>query len=159
VRGQRRSKTFRTMREAQAWATAQETALAAPAADRHTVRDLIEEYVEKVIRHKRGAAHEEHQARALLRDFPELAAKKLSAADPPDFAVWRDTRLKTVSGATVLRNLNWLRHAFRVAREEWKWMDRNPLKGLRLPRQPNARVRRVSPAEVRLLCRSLDYRP
>jgi integrase len=65
-----------------------------------------------------------------------LAAKKLSELDTPDMAAWRDARLKTVSDATVLRQLNWLRHAFRLAREEWKWMDRNPLKGLRLPRQP-----------------------
>ncbi len=158
VRGQRKSKTFRTMREAQGWAAATETTLAAPAGDRHTVGELIERYAEEVMRHKKGSRIEEHQARALLRDFPELAAKKLSEVDTPDMATWRDARLKTVSDATVLRSLNWLRHAFRIAREEWKWMDRNPLKGMRLPRNPAARVRRVSPAEVRLLCRNLDYR-
>lgn len=159
VKGERASKTFRTRREAQTWASARETALSAPTGDRHTVRELIEAYVEKVIRHKKGGIHEEHQARAFLRDFPGLAALKLSAVDTPDFATWRDARLKTVSGATVLRNINWLRHAFRVAREEWKWMERNPLKGLRLPSQPTPRVRRVSPREIRRLCQNLDYRP
>ena len=108
---------------------------------------------------KRGEAFEARQARAFLRDFPDLAAKKLADLDTPDFAAWRDERLKTVSDATVLRNLNWLRHAFRIAREEWRWMERNPLKGLRIPKNPAPRTRRVSPLEVRALCRILDYRP
>jgi integrase len=159
VREERASKTFRTMREAQAWATATETKLQAPAGSRHTVRELIERYQREVIPRKKGGDHEDRQATALLRDFPALAAKKLSEVDTPDMAAWRDARFKTVSDGTVLRNLSWLRHAFRLAREEWKWMEHNPLKGLRLPRNPAPRVRRVSPAEVRKLCRSLDYRP
>jgi integrase len=159
VKGRRRSKVFRTMREAQGWASAEETKLAAPAVDRYTVGDLIERYARDVMGKKAGGDHEERQARALLRDFPGLAAKKLSEVDTPDMAAWRDARLKTVGDATILRQLNWLRHAFRIAREEWKWMETNPLKGLRLPRQPSPRVRRVSPREVRLLCRNLDYRP
>lgn len=158
MRGQRRSKTFRTRREAQGWATAAEATLAAPAGERHTVRELIERYAEEVMRGKKGGEHEERQARAFLRDFPHLAAKKLSEIDTPDMAAWRDARFKQVSDATVLRTVNWLRHAFRIAREEWKWMERNPLKGLRLPRNPAARVRRVSAREVRLLCQNLGYR-
>jgi integrase len=158
VRGARKSKTFRTLREAQGWASAEEKTLAQPAGDRHTVRQLIERYRREVIEHKGGRRHEDHQAAALLRDFPALANKTLSEVDTPDFGKWRDARLRKVKGSTVLRNLNWLRHAFRLAREEWKWMDRNPLKGMRLPRNPPARVRRVSPAEVRLLCRNLGYR-
>jgi integrase len=159
VRGQRRSKTFRTLREAQGWAAATEKTLAAPAGDRHTVRELIERYIEIEISRKKGGRHEEHQARAFLRDFPQLADKKLSDADTPDFAVWRDARLKTVTGSTVLRNLNWLRHAFHVARDEWRWLDRSPLTGLGMPAHSHPRDRRVSPGEVRSLCRSLDYRP
>lgn len=159
VHGKRSSRTFRTLREAQAWAAAEETRLSTAPADAHTVADLIERYIADVMAKKRSATHEEHQARALLRDFPVLAAKKLSAIDTPDFAAWRDARLRTVSGATVLRNLNWLRHAFRVARDEWRWLDRDPLRGLKPPRQPTPRDRRVSPAEVRVLCRNLDYRP
>ena len=108
---------------------------------------------------KRGNAHEERQAKAFLRDFAWLADKRLADLDTPDFARWRDERLKVVSDATVLRNLNWLRHAFRVAREEWRWMSGNPLQGLRIPKNPAPRTRRVAPAEVRALCRVLDYRP
>lgn len=159
IKGVRASKVFRTMREAQAWATAKEAELAASPADRHTLRQLIERYDEEVMSRKKGAAYEGRQAKALLRDFPELADKLLSELDTPDFAAWRDARLKKVSDATILRQMNWLRHAFRIARQEWKWMTRNPLEGLTLPKNPTPRDRRVSPAEVRMICRALNYRP
>jgi integrase len=159
VGGRRASKVFRTLREANAWAAQMEEQLAAAPADRHTLRDLVEDYVDKVMSKKRGNMHEERQAKAFLRDFEWLADKRLADLDTPDFVRWRDERLRTVSDATVLRNLNWLRHAFRVAREEWRWMTGNPLQGLRIPRSPAPRTRRVSPAEVRALCRILDYRP
>jgi len=159
VRRKRRSRVFRTMREAQAWAAAEETTLASAPASRHTLRELVERYVEEVMVAKKGGDHEARQARALLRDFPALAGKRLADLDTPDMAAWRDARLKVVSDATILRQINWLRHAFRIAREEWKWMEANPLKGLRLPKSPAARTRRVSPQEVRQLCRGLDYRP
>jgi integrase len=159
VGGRRASKVFRTQREANAWAAQMEEQLAAAPADRHTLRDLIDDYVDKVMSKKRGNVHEERQAKAFLRDFGWLADKRLAELDTPDFARWRDERLQSVSDATVLRNLNWLRHAFRIAREEWRWMTGNPLTGLRIPRNPAPRTRRVSPAEVRALCRVLDYRP
>lgn len=159
VNGRRASKVFRTQREANAWAVAKEQELETAPAGQHTLGKMLEHYIEKVMPTKRGEAFEARQARAFLRDFPDLAAKKLVDLDTPDFAAWRDERLKTVSDATVLRNLNWLRHAFRLAREEWRWMTGNPLQGLRIPKNPAPRTRRVSPAEVRALCRILDYRP
>jgi integrase len=159
VGGRRASKVFRTLREANAWAAQMEERLAAAPADRHTLRDLIERYVESVLPGKRGGDHEARQAKAFLRDFSAMADKRLADLDTPDFARWRDERLKSVSDATVLRNLNWLRHALRIAREEWRWMTGNPLQGLRIPRNPPPRTRRVSPEEVRALCRVLDYRP
>lgn len=158
IKGVRKSKTFRTMREAQGWAGPTETALKQAPAERHTVRDLIERYRRDTISKKKGATHEDHQAVAFLRDFPDLAAKKLSELDTPDFVAWRDTRLLKVKGSTLIRNLNWLRHAFRLARDEWKWMAHNPLKSMGIPRNAGARDRRVSPQEVRMLCRNLGYR-
>lgn len=159
VKGRRKSKVFRTRREATAWAGAQEATLAMAPATKHTVRQLIERYIEDVMPGKRGHIHEERQALALLRDFPGLAAKKLSEVDTPDLVAWRDARLRTVKAATVLRNINWLRHAFKLARREWKWMDRNPFDGLGLPHKPAGRDRRVSWREVYRLCRNLGYRP
>lgn len=158
VKGERDSETFRTQREAQAWAVRREEELRQAPATRHTLRDLIERYRSDVIEKKRGGVFEDRQAKAFLRDFPALADKKLSELDTPDMARWRDARLKSVSDATVLRQLNWLRHALRVAREEWKWMAHNPLKGMRVPKKPGSRERRVMPMEVLRLCHALGYR-
>ena len=158
VGGQRASATFRTMREAQAWAAAKEAELDQAPASKYTLRDLIERYREEVLPGKKGGDHEDRQAAAMLRDFPKLADKPLADLDTPDLAEWRDARLRSVSDATVLRQLNWFRHALRLAREEWKWMTHNPLKGMRIPRQPAPRVRRVAPSEVHRLCQTLGYR-
>lgn len=52
---------------------------------------------------------------------------------------WRDSRLKTVSGSTVQREANLLRHLFTLAVDEWRWLERNPFKGVRLPKHNPAR--------------------
>lgn len=158
IKGVRASRVFRTQREAQAWAAATEAELSTSPADRHTLADLIDRYRRDVLPRKKGGDHEDRQAAALVRDFPDMASKTLAALDTPDLAAWRDARLKKVSDATILRQLNWMRHAFRLAREEWKWMAHNPLKGMTIPRQPTPRTRRVLPIEVLRLCRALGYR-
>lgn len=164
VKGHRASQTFLTRREASAWAVSEEERLKAPVGERHTVRQLIERYTEEVMPGKDGGIFEQRQAKAFLRDFPAIADKKLSEIDTPDIADWRDKRMKgvggsrPVKGSTVLRAINWMRHAFRIGREEWKWTTANPFQGLRMPDDEPSRDRRVLPLEVRQLCRTLDYR-
>ncbi len=173
VSGVRDSKVLRTQREAKAWAAAREIELqqekgAAPA-DLHTVRQMLERYADEVSVGKQGARHEGLRIQAFLRDFPDLADKTLSQFATPDLAAWRDTRLKgftapdgrqvrSVSAASVLRDINWLRNAFSVARREWHWLSHNPFEGLRALAEPPPRARRVNPREVKLLCRNLGYR-
>lgn len=158
----RKTKTGRTKREVSAWAAALEAELKAAKnrspAELHTVREMLEDYLDKITPLKAGERAEGLRINALLRDFPDLADKKLSEVDTPDLVAWRDARLKVVSAASVLRDVNWLRNAFRVCREEWRWMDKNPWVGLRLPSKQPSRDRRVLPCEVRALCRLLEYR-
>jgi integrase len=52
---------------------------------------------------------------------------------------WRDHRIETVSGSTVQREANLLRHLFTLACDEWRLIDRNPFKGVRLPKETPAR--------------------
>ncbi len=42
-------------------------------------------------------------------------------------------------GSTVLREANLLRNLFTVAGEEWRWIDHNPFRGVRLLEQSEAR--------------------
>lgn len=162
VKGLRKTATFRTKREAQAWASATELELRnnlkRSPAELHTVRSMLEKYAETITPLKAGERAEGLRINALLREFPALADKLLSEVDTPDLVAWRDARLKVVSAAAVLRDVNWFRNAFRVCREEWRWMDKNPWVGLRLPGKQPSRDRRVLPREVRALCRLLEYR-
>lgn len=173
VAGVRDSKVLRTQREAKAWASARETELRqrkdAQPAELHTVSDMLLRYDREVSSTKLGARPESLRIAAFLREFPALARLPLSQFNTPEVAAWRDARLsgfvgpdgrpnRPVSSASVLRDINWLRNAFSIARKEWHWMDHNPFDGLRAIPEPPPRTRRVSPAEVKRLCRDLGYR-
>ena len=173
VHGERDSRTFRTQREARAWAAAREHEIrqkkGKSPAECHTVRQMLERYDEKVIPSKRGSRPESLRLRAFLRNFPDLADKTLAEFTTPDLAAWRDARLKGFVGsdgervapvgtASVQRDISWLRNAFSIARKEWHWMEVNPFEGFRLPLDAPPRDRRVTPREVKLICRWLGYR-
>ena len=157
----KRSRVFRTKREASGWAAAQEHALRQEAetpADRlRTVRQMLERYRDEVSPTKRGEDFERKRIEAFLRDSG-LADKVLAEVDTPQIAAWRDVRLKDVTPASVQRDINLLRNAWAVARREWKWTTMEPFSGLRMPGANPARTRRITPAEVRLICRHLSYR-
>ncbi len=159
--GKKRSRVFRTQREAKAWAAAEEHALQAEAetpADRlHTVRELLTRYRDEVSPNKRGARFEELRIDAFLRDSG-MADLLLADATTPAFAAWRDRRLKEVTAASVQRDINLLRNAWSIARKEWKWTEASPFQGLRMPGHNPPRTRRIAPGEVRRICRHLSYR-
>lgn len=163
IDGKRKSKTFDLKRDATAWAKAEEDAekdrKTLPEAQRRTVRDMLNKYADEVCTTKRGANEDVSRIKSFLRNFPILADKKLSDVDTPDFVTWRDTRSKSVTDGTILREITTLGHAFTTARKEWKWIARNPLEDLRKPSNPPPRDRRISPSEVRRICRHLGYRP
>jgi len=130
--GQRLTKTFRTKREAQAWATeheAKKTPLRA-----NTLRQAIDRYLETVSVQKRNAVDWER------RRFDSLAAylgekTPLSEIDSNRLGEWRDWRMKTVSGSTVMREVNLFRNLFSIAKREWKWISVSPFEGVRLPKE------------------------
>lgn len=173
VKGERDSRVLRTKREATTWAAAREHELRQLAdkspAQRHTLRQMLERYDRDVIPSKGSARSESLRLRAFLRKFPDLAAMTLDQVKTPQLVAWRDARLKgfvgndggkvpAVSNSSVQRDLSWLRNAFNVARKEWHWMESDPFEGFKRPAEDPPRDRRVSPGEVRLICRRLGYR-
>jgi integrase len=137
VNGRRKSKVFPTKRAAQAWGHEQEGTTKALGKGWRTLGEAIQQYQETYTSRKRSGAWEENTlarlAAVLGSDTP------LGAIDQPTIAAWRDKRLQTVSGSTVQREANVLRHLFRVARDEWHWIDRDPFKGVRLPAENQPR--------------------
>ncbi|NSX15589.1 site-specific integrase [Cupriavidus taiwanensis] len=165
-KGIRKSGTFNTKAEAVAWATAEEAKIMAGkvTAD-HTVAELLRRYVTMVSPKKanRNTKFEYNRVEALIRDYPELAAKKLSDVRAADWAAWRDDRLngngerKAVAGSTVSRDLNLFSAAFMTAKREWGWIHESPISGVSRPRDPQPRSRRPEQDEIDRICLALGY--
>ena len=68
---------------------------------------------------------------------------------PDDVARWRDGRLGAVAASSVNRELNLVSAVFTAAVKEWRVRLReNPAHLAARPKNPRARKRRVSDAEV-----------
>tara|TARA_B100001248_G_scaffold255245_1_gene234710 strand:- start:212 stop:877 length:666 start_codon:yes stop_codon:yes gene_type:complete len=82
---------------------------------------------------------------------------KLRDLSPSDLALYRDMRLESVKPSTLHRQFCILRHACRIASEEWEWESPYELfKGIRLPQIINKPVYRTSNQTVAALLASAD---
>ncbi|HDR9834239.1 TPA: tyrosine-type recombinase/integrase [Burkholderia multivorans] len=158
----RDSQTFRTQREAKAWAAHRETEIRAQKGrdpgELHTVGEMFRKYVETVSDKKAGARSEALRLKAFEKDFPHLAEMKLSDFKTPQLVEWRDARLKKVKPGSVVRDINLIRNVFYTARDEWHWLTHNPFTGFKIPQEGAPRDRRIDPwGEVRPICRALGY--
>lgn len=145
--GVRKTKTFALKKDAQTWATMMESKKTLSTA--HTLRKACDRYLEtvsvtkgreKAVNDKKTAvvAWEGRRFDALCAYFGE--DKPLAEIDSDAMARWRDSRLKTVTGATVLRETNLYRNMFKTAKNEWKWIDHEPYGGVKLPKDSPPRA-------------------
>lgn len=155
--GVRESQTFRTKREASAWAGAREAEIrrnaALPPGDLHTLGELFDKYAELIIPTRKNPARENRYIDFLRRELP--MALPVSQADAVLFAEYRDRRLKSVKPATVLREMKILSVAFEEARKEWKWIAVNPIKEIRKPASSPHRERVITWSEIRIMLRTV----
>lgn len=138
-RGVRKTAVWATKREAQNWATKVEAEIVGGKlrADTRTLRQAANHYLDTVSIYKRDAvAWEGRRFDAMCAFFGD---KRLSEIDSEIIGRWRDERLKTVSGSTVQREANLLRHLFTLAKDEWRWIQDHPFRGVRLPAENEAR--------------------
>lgn len=159
VNGTRASDTFRTKREAQAWAGARETELRilppVPEEEKHTLLDAFDKYAEEVAPTHKGEKWEQVRLAKFAREMP--ASKKIGLVTTTDIAEWRDTRLKEVSASSVLREIKLLGSVFEVARKEWRWVGVNPVRDLKKPRAPEHRKRTITTREIKAQVRAMGY--
>lgn len=159
-KGVRKSATFPTKSAAVQWAAREESEIIGNRGmPKKTLADALTRYAEEISPSKKGARFELLRLNALSRDYPDLSSKLLANLATPDFSAWRDDRLAKVSPGSVRRDLNLLSHVFSVCRKEWKWIEGNPLDGLRKPRDNAPRTRRVSWRETRKIVAWLRYGP
>jgi len=149
------SKTFTTLKDAQIWARRIESAhdrgmaLGEGKADKVLLSDLLTRYLAEVSPTHKGHANEALRLNAwLLHPLARRWAHEVKAAD---LAAWRDARRKEVAASTLRNELSLLSSTYETARLEWGYtMLTNPCKGIRRPKLPEGRSRRLSDDE---LCR------
>jgi integrase len=117
------TRTFQSRQDAQTWARAQEHAIETgdlpvlKGARSLTLGDVLDRYEGEVIPLKRTDSTEGYMLNVMRRH--PMCEKALGYLHAQDFADFRDTRLETAKPATVLRNLRVLKHALKIARNEW----------------------------------------
>lgn len=153
--GHRSSKLCDTKAEARAWALAEEQALHGLKASKgRTFGVAVQHYLKTVTSHKRSQEWERRRFDAMREFFGDQTA--LSRIDSAEIGKWRDERLQTVSGSTVNREANLLRNLFSVAVNEWRWIDRNPFQGVKLPKEAEPRSTVWGWREIRRMLRHCE---
>lgn len=127
--GVRVSKVFTLKRDAARWALEMESKKSLHNAK--TFGQAITKYLETVSVTKRDAVEwEKRRFDYLLEHFGDIP---LSQIDSRMIGEWRDTRLQTVTGSTVMREVGLFRNLMLIALKEWRWISENPFDGVRLP--------------------------
>lgn len=115
--------------------------------DRTTLADLVTRYLKEVVPTKRHGETDTFALNLILRH--SIAKKRLSDLSSSDFSSYRDERLKSVSPATLKRQLSPVRHMFRYARDEWDIPLRDdPLSKIKLQKADKKRDRRFREGEL-----------
>lgn len=148
--GERLSKTFATKAEAQQWASEGATGT-------HTLDHALSRYAAEVSPTKRGERWERVRIGLIRREAKNLIHHHIADIGPDLIGAWRDKRLKSVGPASVRRELALLGSIFETARKEWRWTTQNPVRDVRLPRNPQPRDRVITDAEADVLTLALGY--
>lgn len=157
------SASFERRADAKRWAAQTESAIRegryfkTTEAKRHTLADAIDRYCRDVLPTK--GRQRLNQSVQLQWWKDELGAYTLADITPARIAEYRDrlligtTRYKrSRSPATVNRYLAAISHLFTITVNEWGWLDDNPIRKVRRPKESRGRVRFLADDErIRLL--------
>jgi integrase len=160
--GQTLDKSFLTKADAQRWARTIEAEIERGAfrpylkSSQITLEAALSKYGRECTPHKRGAAIEYCRIRTLTKH--PLAQKTLASLRAADVAAYRDERKQAGRAASTLaKELGLISAVFKIAIAEWGMEDlTNPVVGVKKPRQPNGRERRLLQGEEQWLLQAFD---
>lgn len=162
VDGKRASSTFRTAREANAWAARREAELLTEKTplpgERIPFREVLERYQAEVSTTKRGKRWEVLRIELFLRSTLPVS-RPIAHITPEDLAAWRDDRARTVGPGTIIREFAILSSVFEHARREWRLIDSNPVRDVRRPPTPDHREVVITRQQIKAMLRALDHQP
>ena len=143
------SRVFVRKGDATQWATQTERALQlgllSPDHD-CTLAELLHRYAVEITPKKRSFGREESRINKLCEY--EIGNIRFSNLTSNDMAKFRDERLKTVSGTTVVKDLVLISHAIKTAQREWGFkLPSNPVDNVNKPSVNKPRDRRLEEGE------------
>lgn len=161
----RESKSFSNKSQAQAWETMREADLIQSdrqgeiVGNKYTLYDALIKYKDEVLPTRKSKDAIEREINTINKFIRESSfiGELLKDIKPYHFAAWRDLRLKSVKGSTVNRELNIFSSMYTSAIKDWGWCSMNPILTVKRPKNPKHRERLVTPEEIELLLKELNY--
>ncbi len=150
-----KSQTFPSKIQAMAWATELEQSLSTGNLVKgKTLRDAFIRYRDEISPKKKSYRSEFNRINKFSRHW--LAEKKLFEITPKVFYQWMDEVSDQLKTSSINRDLNLLSAIFEQAKR-WEWTDKNPIRGLRRPKNPQPRDRRISDYEINKITDTLEF--
>ena len=152
--GQKISKTFNHLKDAQKWSTFYENKInlgnELEVLDKNlTLADLINRYLLEITPLKKGWHMESIRLRRLLRQ--KISSKTIRELKTKDFVDYKNIRI--LDGNIACRNdLILLHHIFNVSIKQWDYLiKKNPLSNVLKPKPNPSRERRLSDNELKYI--------
>ena len=115
-----------------------------------TLGEVLEKYLHQITPQKKSSEVETIRIKWLMRE--PVASVQFCRLTPQHIAKFRDERLRSVSGTTVLKDLSLLSHAITTAMREWGFpLAVNPVKQITKPKPNAPRDRRLEEGEEQRL--------
>lgn len=123
----------------------------------YPVSALMYKYYEEIGKHKKSSRSIRISIKQFIDTYSALSEISVHDITPQILTDWRNTRLKTVSVGTVLRDISLFSAIFTYAQKELFLIDSNPFSIVSKPSQPKSRNRRISAHEIDLVLKAHDY--
>jgi integrase len=150
------SRTFASLEAAQTWAQQAETALRvqqqAPPSHRHTLSELVRRYRTLALPAVSSGTARWREVHLAWWEH-RLGHLPLGEVTPAQLVEAREDLAQSRGPRTTRGYLATMEHAFKLAVEEWLWLDTSPMARVRKPKEPRGRVRYLSDEER---CRLLE---
>ena len=126
-----------------------------------TKKVLLEDFAEEYLKFAKANKAESSYGRDIIslriHLIPYFEGKYLHEVATQEIERYKELRLEEVKPATVNRELACLKHFYSKA-VEWGYVDKNPVKNVKLLKEPPGRVRYLKPWEIRALLRECSPR-
>jgi len=155
--------TFNRKTDAKRWIQQVESAIRegrhfkTSSAKKRTLSDLVDRYIEEILPTKPKSIKQ--QKRQLLWWKDAIGYYSLADITPALLGETRDKLHQGRQPATVVRYMAALSHAFTIAVNEWEWLENNPMRKVRRPKEPRGRVRFLSEDERKALLKACMTSP